>query len=72
MSKLLNSLDKKPFQCYTIEHGIERIKIQIPLKEALNFENGFADFIKEGLSSKSELMDLVNRHGGYIRKDSVS
>lgn len=68
MTKLLNNLDKKPFQCYTLEHGIEKIKIQIPLKEALNFENDFYTFIKEGSTSKKDLMEMVNSHGGFIRR----
>lgn len=70
MTKLLTSLDKKPFQCYTLEHGIEKIKIQVPLKEALNFENAFSKFLKEETTSKTELLALVNRHDGFIRQNS--
>ena len=65
---LIGSLDKKPYQAYTIEHGIERIHVQIPLKEARAFETAFAESTAEGIDSKSALLDIVQAFGGSIRK----
>jgi hypothetical protein len=63
---LLNNLGKKPYQAYRIEHGIEVIRVQIPLKEARNFETEFADAQTAG-KNKESLMAIVARHGGTVR-----
>ena len=68
MTSLLNNINKKPFQAFTIEHGIERIKIQIPLKEVRAFEKTFAMALAEGIVSKTELLRIVQACGGSIRK----
>jgi hypothetical protein len=68
MTSLLNMLDKKPFQAFTIEHGIERIKIKIPLKEVRTFEKTFALAIAEGADTKNELLQLVHACGGSVRE----
>ena len=65
---LIGSLDKKPYQAYTIEHGIERIHVQIPLKEARAFETAFAEATADGNDSKASLLQIVESHGGSIRK----
>lgn len=64
---LLGSIDKKPYQAYVIEHGIERVHIQIPLKEARAFEASFAESISNGDDTKNTLLSIVSEHGGSIR-----
>ena len=64
--KLLNELDKKPFQAYTLEHGIERIKVKVPLASSRAFEAAFEKAISAG-ASKQELLELLTEHGGAIR-----
>lgn len=66
MTRLLTNLEKKPYQAYTIEHGMERISIQIPLKEARGFEAAFAEAAKNG-ASKDELLKVMNSFGGNLR-----
>lgn len=65
--KLLNDLDKKPYQLYTIEHGIERIRIKVPLKEAAAFEAAFAEAIDLRNTSTANLLSLVNKFSGTLR-----
>lgn len=65
MGKLLSSFDqpaKKPFQLYTIEHGIERLSVKVPLKEAASFEKRFAQSDK----SKTTITELLASLGGSI------
>lgn len=68
MSKLLSTLEKKPFQAYTIEHGIEKIQIQVPLKNARAFEVAFGAAIAEGIETKAELLKIMDAHGGHLRQ----
>lgn len=65
---LLENVDKKPYQAYTIEHGIERIQIRIPLKEVRAFEAAFAESTSNGDDHKDTLLALVEAYGGSIRK----
>ncbi len=67
MSKLLNQLDKKPFQAYTIQHGIERVRIQIPLEQTKVFEDKFA-VLSSTSASLSTLLELVAACNGKTRK----
>jgi hypothetical protein len=69
MKKLLSDLaaEKTAYQAYSIEHGIERIKIQIPLKEARSFEVAFNASIADGSDSKANLLAIVSAHGGSVR-----
>ena len=65
MGKLLSSFDQpatKPSQLYTIEHGIERLSVKVPLKEAAAFELQFAQSDK----SKASLASLLASLGGSI------
>lgn len=64
---LLNNLDKKPYQAYRIEHGIEVIRVSIPLQEAARFEQEFAEAQAAG-KNKAGLMAVVTRCAGRIRK----
>ncbi len=67
MTKLLDQLDKKPFQAYTIQHGIERVRVQIPLKSASVFEAEFQALQQKSAPMKA-LLKLVEDCGGQIRK----
>lgn len=68
---LLGNIDKKPYQAYTIEHGIERIQVKIPLKEASAFEAAFAAALCADIS-KTRLMAIVEEHGGSVRTQKRS
>lgn len=65
---LLQNIDKKPFQAYTIEHGIERIFVKVPLKESKSFETEFAEALSAGKDSKENIMAIVNKHNGSLHK----
>jgi hypothetical protein len=69
MGTLLNSLQstKTAYQSFTIEHGIERIKVQIPLKFAKIFEEKFAVSVSKDNASKEQLLKIVSECGGKIR-----
>lgn len=60
--------DKSPYQAYTIEHGFERIKIQVPLKNVQAFEEAFAAKTASGDSSKAALLEVLGSVGGSIRR----
>ena len=68
MKSLLNELEanagKIAYQTYTIEHGIEKIKVLVPLKNASLFE---ADFHATTDRTKDALLEVVTRHAGKIR-----
>lgn len=68
MKSLLNELDatagKTAYQSYTIQHGIERIKVLVPLKNVQVFE---AEFNATTDKSKNALLEVVTRHSGKIR-----
>ena len=64
MGKLLSTFDqpvKKPFQLYTIEHGIERLSVKVPLNSASVFEQQ-----ANGLKSKARIIELVKSLGGKV------
>lgn len=68
MSSLLTQVnrgDKKTaYQTYTIQHGIESIKIQVPLTNAKVFEAQFAAFKTK---QKNDILQLVEQVGGKVR-----
>ena len=65
MKSLLNDLSanagKTAYQTYTIEHGIERISVKVPLKNAKMFEQEFSD---AQTTNKEALMEIVKRYNG--------
>lgn len=66
MTSLLNNIGKLPYQEYTIEHGVERIKIRVPLKEARSFEIAFDAAVSKNVS-KEGLLNVLANHGGSVR-----
>jgi hypothetical protein len=70
MSKLMDDITagKVAYQAYTIEHGIERILLKIPLQESKAFERDFHEALEAGKSSKTALMKIATKHGGSLRK----
>jgi hypothetical protein len=66
--KLLNDINKLPYQGYTLEHGIERIRVKIPLISARAFEVAIAEAIAEGEPTKAMLLEIVANHGGSQRQ----
>lgn len=64
---ILNNIEKKPYQRYTIKHGIEEIQIQIPLRNVQVFEADFAAAVKSGVDDKDSFIRLMNSYGGNIR-----
>lgn len=68
--KLLADFESKkiPYQGYAIQHGIETIHIQIPLRAAPAFEKAFREAIQDGVESRDALIHLAEEHGGKIRQ----
>lgn len=66
--KLLDNIEKRPYQGYTIEHGIERIHIKVPLSNAREFETAIAEAIADGTPSRAVLLDIVAAHDGTQRQ----
>lgn len=68
MKSLLNDLEanagKTAYQSYTIQHGIEKIAVLVPLKQAKVFEQ---DFAATKDKSKEALLEVVTRHSGKIK-----
>jgi len=67
MSLLNNvaALEKKvPYQTYTLKHGIETLKVLVPLKAVPIFEQ---EFKEQGDKSKPAIMQLVEKHGGRVK-----
>lgn len=68
MKSLLTDLDtyagKTAYQTYTMQHGIEKLTILIPLKNSAVFENEFAAISDK---SKSSLLEVVARHAGKVK-----
>lgn len=69
MSKLLDKVTsgKVPFQAYMIEHGIERIRIQIPLANAQKFETAIREAVESGMNSKDGIIKIMIAHKGKVR-----
>jgi hypothetical protein len=65
--KLLDNIEKHPYQGYTLEHGIERIRVKVPLRSSRAFEAAIAEAIAEGAPTKSTLLEIVANHGGSQR-----
>lgn len=62
------SSGKIAYQAYTIEHGIERIMLKIPLQESKAFEREFYEALEAGKTNKAALMKIATKHGGSLRK----
>lgn len=66
MSKLLQDLEKPKtvaLQSYTVEHGIEKFRIAVPLSEASMFEEKFQNLQTK---TKAAITELVKASGGRI------
>lgn len=59
--------EKTPYQAYTIQHGIELIRIQIPMKNVRTFESSFNELLKAGVTEKTLFLRLVESADGKIR-----
>jgi DNA-directed RNA polymerase subunit L len=72
MSKLMADVSsgKVAYQAYTIEHGIEQLKIRVPLQETKAFERELNEALEAGKTSKKNVMGIVEAHGGSLRKVS--
>jgi hypothetical protein len=68
MNSLLKDLDAKAgkiaYQTYTFEHGIEKLTVLVPLKDAPAFQVEFADSEDK---SKKALLEIVTRFAGKVR-----
>jgi hypothetical protein len=69
MTKLLSVLDAPgngptAYQVYTLQHGIERLEIRVPIKNTQAFEQQFAH-IKD--KKKTTILSLVESVGGKIK-----
>jgi len=68
MKSLLKELDanagKIAYQSYTFEHGIEKLTVLVPLKNASAFQVEFADSEDK---SKKALLEIVSRFDGKVR-----
>ena len=68
MSKLLDQVSRgdtrTAYQTYTIQHGIESIKIQVPVSSVKVFEEQFSAFKTK---DKSVILHLVDQVGGKVR-----
>lgn len=68
MKSLLNELEasvgKTAYQTYTLQHGIEKLTLLIPLKNVSVFE---ADFAACTDKSKKALVEVVTRHHGKVK-----
>jgi hypothetical protein len=68
MKSLLSGIDsvaeKIAYQTYTVKHGIEELKVLVPLKNAKMFE---ADFHANTDHSKTALLEIISSHSGKVR-----
>lgn len=69
MKSLLKELDanagKTAYQSYTFEHGIEKLTVLVPLKNASAFQTEFFDSEDK---SKKALLEIVTRFAGKVRE----
>lgn len=56
------------YRQYIIEHGIERIQIEIPILKANAFEESFNKALKT-TSILADLVQIVRAYSGEISKD---
>lgn len=61
MSQINEPVTRKPFQQYTVSHGIEHFEVLIPLHNCKVFEE---DFSKLDQPSKTQITQLAITHGG--------
>jgi hypothetical protein len=54
---------KVPFQTYTIQHGIERVKVAVPFAHRSAFEAAFGG---AQTTDKAHLLEIVEKHGGKL------
>lgn len=68
MSRLIDQLEKlegrQPYQSYTVQHGIERLQLLIPLHQSKIFEEEF-NLLSD--KRKKTILELVHRLGGKAR-----
>jgi len=68
MKSLLKDLDSKAgkiaYQSYIFEHGIEKLTILIPLKDASAFQTAFANCEQK---TKKSLLEVVTRFAGKVK-----
>lgn len=67
MTSLLNNLDsfsdKKPYQSYVLQHGIEKLSIRVPLNNVVIFEDRFASLADK---TKTSILGLIVDVGGKL------
>lgn len=70
MSNLLNDLSsgKTAYQAFTIEHGIEKILVKVPLKNSQAFDQELTHALFDGDVSKAAILQILESHGGSLRK----
>jgi hypothetical protein len=68
MSSLLNQIQniegKKAYQTYTVQHGIEHLRVLVPVKQVQIFETAFKE-LKD--KQKSTILQLVEQVGGKVK-----
>lgn len=68
MASLFNQIQaiegKKPFQTYTIQHGIEHLRVLVPVANVKTFESAFKE-LKD--KQKSTILQLVEQVGGKVK-----
>ena len=64
LTELEASVGKTAYQTYIMQHGIEKITLLVPLKNAAAFE---ADFAACNDKSKKALVEVVTRHDGKVK-----
>lgn len=67
MKSLIQDLEagKIAYQSYSFTHGIEKLTILVPLKEAAAFQTAFADCKDK---SKKSLLEVVTRFAGKVKE----
>jgi hypothetical protein len=68
MSSFINQLEaiqgKQAYQTYTIQHGIEQLKVLVPVKTVKTFEEQFSK-LKD--KQKASIVTLVEAVGGKVK-----
>lgn len=68
MMNLLNQLQqiegKQAYRAYTVQHGIEMIKVLVPVVESVAFEQSFSNLQDR---KKESILHLVESMGGKVK-----
>jgi hypothetical protein len=68
MSALISQLEavhgKQAYQTYTIQHGIEQLKVLVPVKTVKTFEERFSKLADK---QKASIVTLVEAVGGKVK-----